>query len=686
MVASTEIKKRRVMERDHADIANFIMEELKRRKGTEWRKKHEPIWAEVDRQIAMEAPVAVDEAGNSGESGEWHNAIQLGDLTDASETLTADTMRLIMPTERKFFVPHVELPFDVDENGDPVPVPPERQRQANGIYRNLLVQQHKDFGVRGRIKLGIKEILHHGSVVITVEEERMRRFEGGSTPNHLKAPVPVVHSMWNCYPDSSPRVFATETFYTGTMLIKSFVRLKDALENPNWINKKKLQAQHHKKDLDDHIEVLTFYGDIFLKRHDGNILFPNRTTVVSGNVFLDSKVNKTAYPAVIYTGYERDDVRDPYYTSPIVKRAPMGKFTTHMLNKTMDSIDLKVKPPTTYDSQDNSLKGNGPEIFPGAKIASRGNAGITVLDLGSPEAGLAGVEFGRRSIQEGTTVDPVRKGVSPGTEQTATEVVKTEQRAEVREVEFVANVENELLLPYLIMQHDMNLDGLEDYRFYNDEPHTPDFGRARKQDIPKSVIMEVTGSRTLLGEEQRTARFINTVTAIAQLPPLAQNTDWSEVGRQMWEDTKVKDPERFLSDSSRNAEVQRALEAQQAEFQQVIQQVQQQAAQLQEQAQKAQDDLRKAQAAVQEAGIQEERQKLDQERVALENKSLQEQIKLANQLEQAEKRLRATEDRIEKLQAEMREEKLKLECERQENNNKREKDDVFIRAVERLTQ
>jgi DNA mismatch repair ATPase MutS len=67
-----------------------------------------------------------------------------------------------------------------------------------------------------------------------------------------------------------------------------------------------------------------------------------------------------------------------------------------------------------------------------------------------------------------------------------------------------------------------------------------------KADIPKAVRFEVTGSRQLLGEEQRTARFINTSGLLAQNPMTAQRVDWDEVSRQMWEDTGVKDPDRFL--------------------------------------------------------------------------------------------------------------------------------------------
>lgn len=651
MAKSTQIKRRRVMARDHDDIATYISSELKRRKDSDWRRKHEDRWREVDRQIAMDPPVTTKE--DAEDSGDWHNAIQLGDLTDASETITADNMRLVFPTERKFFVPHVELPsIGLDEEtGAPIPQPPEIQRQANGIVRSFMVQQHKDFGVRGRVKLATKEILHHGSVVAVVDEQRLLKYEGGTRPLHLKAPVPEIHSMWNCYPDPSPMVQGTETFYSGSMIIVKSMSLQAALEMPSWINKDKLQEAHKadKKGVHDHLEIIYYYGDIFLKRHDGNILFPNRRTVVSGSVFLESTVNRTAYSPIIYTGYERDDVRDPYYTSPIVKRAPMGAFATHMANKTMDAVDLKVKPPGQYDSTDNSFRGNPPRIYPGAMIPSRGGQGVDTIDVGDPAVGLAAMQFAKQSMQEGTAVDATRAGVAPGTEQTATEVVETSQRAEVRVVEFSSGeFEPGFMLRYLIMQHDLNLLGLESYRFYNDEPHTPDFMRMTKADLPKQIVFEVTGSGTILGERERVQRFGETAVAAGQNELVARETDWQEVARQLWEDSKQKDPERFLRSGDRNEEIQMAVAEVQEQFEAQMAQVQEQVAQLQEQTQKAADQARTATARAEQAQIQKAQSDLRVEQEQTENKKLRIQLQLNSDYEQAEDRLQKLQRDIER--------------------------------------
>ena len=648
---STEIRKRKVLSRDHDHIAEYISSEKKRREGTEWRQKHEPIWEEVDRQISMEAP---EVSQDPEDKGDWHNVIQLGDLTDASETITADALRMIMPAERKHFIPHVKVGEGHIE-GDPIH--PKVQRSINSVIRNFMIQQQQDFGLRSRIKLAIKEILHHGSVVCVMSNQHMFKYEGGSIPRHLVAPAPTIYSMWNCYPDPSPSVCGTELFYTGSMIIEEWIKLQDALQTPNWINRDKLQEYHGKKDLNEHISILHHYGDIFLKRYDGNILFPNRHTVVSGGVFLESTVNPTPYSPVIYVGYERDDVRDPYFTSPIVKRAPMGKFATHMANRTMDAVDMNVEPPVQYDSHDNSMRGEGPRLYPGSKIPTRGGTSVEVLEIGDPGIGLAALQWAKQEMQEGTTVDAVRKGVSPGTEQTATEVVKTEQRAEVREVEFAAVLEDHLLLPILTMQHEINKKEMTTYEFYNDEPHTPDHMMIKRKDLPKTIIFEVTGSRAVLGEQERQNRFMGTVNLASQNQFLAQATDWQEVARQMWEDSKQKDPERFIKDEEgENAQVQQM----QAQFQEQMQDFQEQIKQLQDEGKQLEGQVQKLTTDNQKLQIEKEQDQLKIDQLHTKNVVQGEQMKLA----QAKQRLQDDEHNMEMLMEREKTERAKEDAKR----------------------
>ncbi len=621
-----EVKKRRVLKRDQDHIATYINDVYQTRKNSKERRMHLDIWKEVDRQIKMQSPQVMNESGNMDE--DWTAALQLGDLADASETITADAMRLLFPIDRRWFHPHVELPEDMPERDD--------QRTADNLLRNLMAQQMKDFGFRGRIKLAVKEILHHGSVVATVEKQTIAKYHDGSRKETLTAPTWVTHSMHRAYPDPSPAIQGTEMFYQGSMIIESWIPLSKAKKVKPWVNRDRLTES---KQFKGHVHLLTYYGDIFIPRQDGDIWVPNRKAVVSDGVFLFSETNETPYLPVIYTGYERDDVTDPYYTSPLVKMAPMGKFVTEMANKTMDAVDLKVKPPTQWDKLDSHLAGNGgPNIAPGAHNPTRGGKGIAMIDIGSETAstGLAATQWGKQEMAKGVSVDPTRAGVSPGTEQTATEVVKTEQRAEVREVEFVGSLEPHGILPYLYMHHDLNKKHLESYPFYNDDIRTKDFVRASRRDLPKAVTFEIVGSRSLLGEEQRTARFVNAATFVANIPPLAAQTDWAEVGQQIWEDTRIKDPARFIIDQADDKLPRSAFEEAAQQAQQIVQELQQQLQQIGERLQQA------------EAQVQAD--KAEKARLRTDINSLEEQKKIQAQLEQAKDELEALQRQIEQEQ------------------------------------
>jgi hypothetical protein len=51
-----EIKKRRISDKDWKRIEEYVKREQNKRETDSFRKLHEKIWAEVDRQVYMRAP------------------------------------------------------------------------------------------------------------------------------------------------------------------------------------------------------------------------------------------------------------------------------------------------------------------------------------------------------------------------------------------------------------------------------------------------------------------------------------------------------------------------------------------------------------------------------------------------------------------------------------------------------
>ncbi len=215
----------------------------------------------------------------------------------------------------------------------------------------------------------------------------------------------------------------------------------------------------------------------------------------------------------------------------------------------------------------------------------------------------------KEEVERGTGVDATRSGVSASTDQTAFEVAKKDQRGEVRTVDFTGVLDREALKPFLYMQHDMNLVSLENYPFFNNEIHTPDFLRWSKGDLPKNVVFEVVGSKEVLGEEQRNAKFGAAIQASSAIPQVSQRTNWETVTQEVWNFSGVKDPERFVVDSEEANEIQ-----------QIVEQFQQQIGELQGQIQQLEADVQ----------ISE----IEREELELLNSTLQQELKLVEEQKQ----------------------------------------------------
>jgi hypothetical protein len=625
-----EVKKRKLTKRDYLHAKEYTFDILKEREGSKFRKEHTEIWKEVDRQVAMQPPKAIKRSGNPDE--DWHNAVQLGLLADALEILSADALRLTFPGDRSWYSPHVHLAPEIDENGEEV-TDRQMQRMADGVLRSLMSQQHSDFGFRDRTKLSVKESLKHGSMVVEVMWDSMAKFHGGSGVEQLAAPVWQPHSMWNCFPDHSAHVIGTDLIYRGSMIIKSTLPYDVVKKMKNWVNVDQIKKPKGSTPVD----IVTLHGDLVLPRSSGpDMYLPNRKTIFADNQFVFSQINDTAYCPLIYTGYERDDVRDPYYSSPLIKRAPTAKMATSSANKFLDSVDLKTEPPLVYEQHDTFFASNGgPDISPGAKSPTTGAANIKLIETGDPMVALQGLQYAINEVEKGTGSNAVRQGVSSGTEQTATEVVKAEQRGELRTVDFVGVLERQALRPFLYMQHDLNLKKLTDYPIFNDEIHTPDFLILSKGDLGKrEAHFEIVGSRQLLGEEQRVARFRDMAAFVLSSEMLSSKSDVDAILKQGWDDAKVKEPERFLLNSDPSME-EKLMEIQQ---------------QFQQQLQPLQEELQKFQLMNEKHAAEKEQLQVQIQRERTDANTYRETNRILMETRQAEDRLRGLKEQVVKAQ------------------------------------
>lgn len=551
----SEIKRRKITKKDWSKVQDQFLNEYEQRKNDKFRKLHETIWREVDRQIIME-PLKRKNKDGSQVDEEWRSVMELGELAKASEIITADVMRLTFPSTRSWFETHSEVTGQLDPATGAKVVNQEEQDFNDKALRALMVQQHEDFGTKARYELSVKEALHHGSYVSEIRFEYRNKYynaQGGIST--MGAPVWVPYSMWNAYPDPNPSVIGTDLFYTGSIILRDYMPLyilKEVAKGNGWMteNIEKIpRRKNENKDVEtDDIELVKRSGDFVIQRGDGDILLPNYKCILANGVIVYADSNDLPYPPVIFSGYERMDVRDPYYTSPLIKLSPMQKLASQLANKYLDCVWLRVEPPGIYDANDPQFVLNGgPRIAPGAQTGSKSSAAWQELKIGDPESALRGLELIIAQMNQGLGINAIRAGAGGDvTDKTATEIQTVEAKAEIRTAEFVDKQERHALRPFLYMQHELNKLYMQTYEFYNPEMDAPDFMRATKDQLPAICQFEVVGSRGVLGEKNRMEKKSEVTAWADSSPGFSRLLNRPELLKDAYQDAGEKQPERLI--------------------------------------------------------------------------------------------------------------------------------------------
>ena len=610
-------KKRRFLSSDYEFIADYVKQQLGERRGLKERKKHETLWTEVDRQVRMEPMERIVK----DEDEEWRSALELGDLSTACEVLSADVLRLIFPQDRSWMQPHIQLELErliVREQVEKGTTPSKKelrklQTKADAELRALMTQQHTDFGLRARIELSVKEALKHGSFVSEILWQENQQYKMGGVFESAASPVWIPHSMWNCYPETLE--LGTDLMYSGSMIITSEKTGEWIMRQKNFINLKTFQQRNTKAD--NPVEIITYYGDITVKRKTDDIFLPNmRIRVAEGTVIQAEPMNNIS---IIYSGYDRVDVRDPYFMSPLVKYSPNQKLISMIANQFLDNVELKLQPPIVYNGNDAMLvKQGGPRMSPGAKSPTKGGQqDFKQVDIGDPSWAIPAIQGFKDDIQQGTGVSSARSGAQRQADRvTATQIEQEAQGAEIRTVDFVGKIEKGIR-SYLYIQHELNKDHLKKYMFYNPEMGMKDFDSLSKEDLPKKVHFEIVGSKGVLMERRRSEATSMVTAFLLGNEMTAGIVNIENVAKQMYQDAGNKTPETLLNVGDENDKIQRAIEEVQAKADEIIQQMQQEM-------QKIGQDLVKSE---QENVATEQEMKLKQERYLTTENALREEIR-----------------------------------------------------------
>jgi len=568
-----DVKNRRFLSSDYDFIADKVDKEIKLRKSLKQRTAIEPLWEEVDRQVMMK-PMEVKK---TDPDDDWMSALELGDLSTASEVLSADVMRLIFPQERSWMQAHVKVDFDRLQTRQAIEEKQlisdkekaKIQKKTDAELRAFMTQQHTDFGLKARVELSIKEALHHGSFVAEVEWQENQQYAMGGAFKSSASPVWIPHSMWHCYPETLE--LGTDLIYRGSMIIES-EKEYDWVLRQNFINLRKFQDSTSSKTAP--VKLATWYGDITIERKGDNIFLPNMKVIVANKTVLFAKPKDNI--SIIYGGYDRIDVRNPYYMSPLVKQSPNHKIVTILANSVLDAARLKLDPPGTYDGNDpRMIQDGGPKNIPGWMTPTKGAVNNTKYqDIGDPSWAINALTFFKGETKEGLGVTSQRAGGERQADRvTATQIESEDSGAEIRTIDFTGKIEKGIRA-YLYIQHELNKRDLKTYSFYNPEMGMKDFEVIEGKDLPDEVHFEVIGSKGVLTERRRANGVMQVTGFLSGNEQSANVLNMEEIAMTMYTDVGVKNPERLLNIADENDKVQVAVAEVQAAAQEIIEKMQ----------------------------------------------------------------------------------------------------------------
>lgn len=517
---------RKISNRDQKRAAEFIVDEHRRRK--ENRKLKEKQWAEIDRQIRMEAKPLESKTGETV----WFPQIELPLQANAREILNDDIARLIFPGDQDWYKAEAYVTeewgeaFRNDATVGNVLGGVADQDTANIIVHGALDHFHRQYDYRGAWKKLIDENVSYGTFVgrWALVKTLFVSHDFRSTSGR-KQPVLVPCSVKNTYLDDTLSFQLQENVGVSPGFIRStWRRIADLKTQSGWDNVDKLQPST--KEFPGHVEVLEFEGDLILDRtKTEDMTFMNvRVTVAVQQTPMVLKWEKLDLPFRSYiTGYyESDGTDSPYGTCPLMKGRPLQEAASLATNTSLAIATLQALPTIVYDADDQHLTAKGgPRISPNQKIAAENPDAIRDLQVGDLAAQFAMLQGLLEQYEHTTKVNDPRRGAQGRSHTTATASVNELSRGLLPTEDVVQGMENGAIVTSLYMEYELARRALKDRMpVYIEARGARGHLELSSAVLPESSDFTVMGSRGVFSRREMEQSFAEFTGLVANLTPL----------------------------------------------------------------------------------------------------------------------------------------------------------------------
>lgn len=582
----TKTKARQFSEADFDKVAEYIVEEHRRRKKN--RKDNEKAWKEIDRQLRMEPEVKYkrNPDGSPISHKAWMPEIELPNQAEALEILCADALRMLFPDSGDFYrikadAPDQFLAMFKDStalvvNSEVDPPSMVTQTNVDDYARGWLNHILRQFDHRKSWDLINADSFKYGNGVGRVRMAKKPVFVHQVTGTFDKtAEIPIIApvSIKNTFLDENEFSYMASGAVMGPAVIfhqhKKLADVQVDMKSGNsdaedeisggWI---KDSMKGVEADKNGCIELLEFEGDLVIPEageFESTYVPGVICTVVIGKdgskgvaKLVRLRFRKLATSSYIAVPYHQESIDNVYATSPLMKGLPIQRCASEAMNRFMQSAILNTEPVIKYSRDDQYFKAKGgPKVFPGATWATDGD--VEVMQIGNPVALQAAYTALQAQYADVTGINAARLGSQTVSHTTAYAKDQEIERGTVRTVDYSRSIIHGPMTRWLNMCYELSRKSLGDK---TEQVYMDSYGaflNVSQQMLPEKVFIEVYGSSgpsdSAAKQQKRTAALLTVVQLnnVAVQMGLAQPLNYDAMQRELLKEAGITDVDIFTS-------------------------------------------------------------------------------------------------------------------------------------------
>lgn len=564
--------------RNFDEVAAQILAEYRNRKSR--RVEIEKAWDDIDRQHQMRAEAFnLDAAGRTKQGKAWQPFYELPWQTLAREIGVDDCVRLLFPTNGKYFESHAnakqnefsEVQQVFNEEMFIGELEPQKTT-VNSAFVSKLIDGLLTFG-QNQYKYTtewlkvLSDAITYGTYAARYKIVEREKYEGEARNVSQKIdrfPAIIHYPIRNVYLDDSlPSVLHTDNetgpshIFVTNIRMNSLLKLLKTGSDDGWV--KGALAKFKDADPSDTVELIEMEGDFIVPRAQEPIFLPSVSITVAQShgaqtiVRYQQLSNHRTWLTGTYfpSGMVSDGRILPYGTSPLMMGRTIQAGGTCAFNRTLHAAILNAEPPIGYDRNESMFAVSGPVIEPGASIPT--DAKPQIYEIGNVSALAATYQALKSDYADTTGMSAMRLGEQAKSHVPAASNDQALSRAATRTVEFVRRFQNSTLQTALSLEYKGWQEILSSMKspieIYNDDLKC--FLPITRKMLPDDVFFEVYGVAMPQEEAEERMQKLQLLDFVAKLEPMINQMggtplNWGLIRDNLLRDTYGVDAAQYI--------------------------------------------------------------------------------------------------------------------------------------------